>query len=41
MDEFINQEEKFDESRYISSLSDQLEQDYRRYAHTLDEEVIG
>ena len=25
----------------VSSVSDQLEQDYRRYAHKLDEEVIG
>lgn len=26
---------------YVTSLSDQLEQDYRRYAHFLDREVIG
>ncbi len=25
----------------VSSVSDRLEQDYRRYAHKLDEEVIG
>ena len=25
----------------VSSVSDQLEQDYRRYVHKLDEEVIG
>ena len=41
MEELWNQTPKdiFD-TNTVSSVSDQLEQDYRRYAHKLDEEVI-
>ena len=44
MEELWNQTPKdiFDTNTVSSvSVSDQLEQDYRRYAHKLDEEVIG
>ena len=42
MEELWNQTPKdiFD-TNTVSSVSDQLEQDYRIYAHKLDEEVIG
>ena len=42
MEELFNQvQEDMMEYHVISSVSNQLEQDYRRYAHKLDEEVIG
>lgn len=42
MEELLNQvEAEAEDSRFLSSISDQLEQDYRRYSHRLDEEVIG
>lgn len=42
MEELIKQiEAQTDDTRSVSSMSDQLEQDYRRFAHRLDGEVIG
>lgn len=42
MEELLNQAQtEVDDYYFVSSLSDQLEQDYRRYAHYLDKEVIG
>ena len=41
MEELFKQIEEEQDSRSLTSMSEQLEQDYRRYAHRLDEEVIG